>query len=243
MELQNTSAYQKDDRRSRRHERNPMGGIILVLIGAGLLLNQMDLGLPHWLFSGPMIPIVIGLYIGARHSFRFGGWIFPIVIGGAFLLNNEFDYEISHLIWPVVIILIGLFMIIRPRKRSWDHSFGNAVEDTTAGEYLDSSIVFGGIKKNVISKNFLGGKIENMFGGTDLNMMQADFKGTVVIDVNIAFGGVKLLIPPQWNIKNEVTVVLGGVDDKRPLGPDNDQSKVLILRGTLMFGGIDIKSY
>jgi len=243
MESQNTPAYQQDETRSRRRDRNPMGGIILVLIGIGLLINQMDLGLPHWIFSGPMIPIVIGLYIGARQSFRFGGWIIPILIGGALLVNNEFDFEIRHLVWPIVIILIGLFMIIRPRRNKWDQRFGGTADDTTAGDYLDSSIVFGGVKKNVISKNFLGGKIENMFGGTDLNMMQADFKGTVVIDVNVAFGGVKLLVPPQWNIKNEVTVILGGVDDKRPLGTDNDQTKVLILRGTLMFGGIDIKSY
>ena len=243
METQNTPSYQ-DGSRKRNRERSPLGGVVLVIIGLGLLVNQMDLGLPHWLFRWPMILIAVGTYIGAKQNFRFGGWIVPILIGVAFTLEREFgSYEMRHYFWPMVIILIGLFMIIRPRRRNWEKDFVTGSVDTSAGDFIDSSVAFGGIKKNIISKNFQGGRVENMFGGTDLNMMQADFKGTVTIDFNVAFGGAKLLIPPQWNVRNEITAILGGVDDKRPLMPDTDQSRVLILKGTVMFGGIDIKSY
>ncbi|CAN5206772.1 DUF5668 domain-containing protein [soil metagenome] len=243
METQNTPIYKDDGSKRNRRDRSPLGGVILVLIGVGLLARQLDLGIPHWLVSAPMIPIAIGLFIGARQSFRFGGWIIPIVIGAAFLLDHELDFDLRHFIWPAVIITIGLVMIIRPRKRNWEKDFMGGSVDNTAGDYIDSSVAFGGIKKNIISKNFLGGRIENMFGGTDLNMMQADFKGTVTIDFNVAFGGVKLLVPPQWNVRNEITAILGGVDDKRPLVPDTDQTRVLVLKGTVMFGGVDIKSY
>lgn len=191
-----------------------------------------------------MIPIAIGLFIGAKHNFRFGGWIIPIFVGLAFLMEDVFlGYDVRHYFWPTVIILIGLFMIIRPRRRKWDTDFVAGTNDTTAGDFIDSSIVFGGAKKTVITKNFQGGRIENIFGGTDLNMMQADFKGTVVMDFSVMFGGVKLLVPPQWIIKNEIAAILGGIDDKRPVVPDADPNKVLVLRGTVTFGGLDIKSY
>jgi hypothetical protein len=243
METQNTPTTQ-DDRNSRHRQRSPLGGVVLVIIGSALLARQLDLGLPHWIFSLPMIPIAIGTYIGAKQNFRFGGWIVPILIGGAFILEEEFyAYDIKDYIWPIAIIGIGLFMIIRPRKRGWEKEFVTGSTDNTGADFINSSIVFGGAKKNVISKNFQGGFVENIFGGTDLNLMQADFKGTIVLNFNVAFGGCKLVLPPQWNVRNEITAILGGIDDKRPLGPEVDSSKTLILKGTIMFGGLDIKSY
>ncbi len=68
--------------------------------------------------------------------------------------------------------------------------------------------------------------------------MQADFKGTIVMDFNIAFGGCKIILPPQWNVRNEITAILGGIDDKRPAVSDVDPSKTLVLTGSVMFGGV-----
>jgi len=242
MESQKTPSFQ-DDRNKNRH-RSPMGGVILVIIGVALMARQMDIGLPHWMFSWPMIPIAVGVYIGAKQNFRFGGWIVPILVGMAFLLENEFwGYDMRHYFWPTAIILIGIFMIVRPRRRGWEREFVTGPTDTNDSDFINSSIVFGGSKKNVISKNFQGGRIENLFGGTDLNLMQADFKGTIVMDFNIAFGGCKIVLPPQWNVRNEITAILGGIDDKRPAVADVDPSKTLVLTGSVMFGGVDIKSY
>jgi predicted membrane protein len=250
MESQNTPSFQdsREDRRQRKNDlrqgKSPLGGVVLVIIGVALMARQMDLGLPYWVFSWPMIPIAIGIYVGAKHNFRFGGWIVPILIGLAFLMEDVFfGYDARHYFWPTAIIVIGLFMIIRPRRRGWEKEFVTGAADTTSGDFIDSAIVFGGAKKNIITKNFQGGRIENIFGGTDLNMMQADFKGTVIMDFSVIFGGVKLVVPPQWTIRNEVTAILGGIDDKRPMVPDSDPNKVLVLRGTVTFGGLDIKSY
>ncbi|NOT75587.1 MAG: hypothetical protein HOP08_11705 [Cyclobacteriaceae bacterium] len=245
MEKQTTPNYLDQDNRNNKSSKSSgrsMGGLILVAIGVVIMADRMDLGLPYWVTTWPMIPIAIGLYIGARQSFRVGGWLIPILVGVIALLQEEIlDRDIRHLIFPTVIIAIGLYMIFRPKKTKWGKN--HITEDINDGDFLDSSILFGGAKKNIISKNFTGGRIENFFGGTDLNMMQADFKGTIVMDFNVAFGGVKILVPPQWNVKNEITAVLGGIDDKRPSVQDADPTKLLILRGSVMFGGVDIKSY
>ena len=165
----------------------------------------------------------------------------PIIIGTFFLIQREFlDIRMEHLFWPVFLITMGLYMIFRP-KRKWDRGM---TSDNSNNDFVDSSVAFGGIKKNIISKNFQGGRIENIFGGTDLNMMQADFKGVIVLEFNVAFGGIKLVVPPNWNIRNEITAIMGGIDDKRPQVQQTDDSgKVLVLKGSVMFGGVDIKSY
>ena len=76
--------------------------------------------------------------------------------------------------------------------------------------------------------------------------MQADINGRVVIELTQVFGGTKLVVPPHWKLQTEEVVsVFGGLDDKRPIVQNSsvDDSKVLVLRGTCIFGGIDIKSY
>lgn len=220
-----------------------MAGIIVVMVGLAFLARKADYFLPYWLFSWPMILVVIGLYIGARHNFRLGGWMIVMLVGSVFLMDdvlNFFDFDLARYFWPVMIIVFGLTMIFRPRRRrdiTWDST-------VSSEDVIDSTAVFGGSKTSVISKNFKGGEISTFFGGTDLNLMQADFQGTVIINTSTAFGGVKLLAPAHWNIKSEVVCIFGGIDDKRPIAKEGtDMNKTLVLRGTCMFGGFDIKSY
>ncbi len=232
-------------RERRRAAGRPLGGIILILIGTLLLSRELGLDIPRWIFSWPMIPIAVGLYIGARNSFQSGGWMIPIFVGLFFLLNKEImDYEIRQFFWPAVIIAVGCFMVIWPgyRARRSEATFTPRTNGTN-GELMDSFALFGGSKKSIITKTFQGGKVEVFFGGTELDLTQADFQGEVEISFNVAFGGVKIVVPPQWNIRNEITPILGGVDEKRSTVSVSDPSKTLVLKGTVMFGGVDIKSY
>jgi hypothetical protein len=85
-----------------------------------------------------------------------------------------------------------------------------------------------------------------IFGGTELNFGQADMNNRIVLDITQIFGGAKLIVPPHWRIHSEEIVsIFGSVEDKRPIvaNPTYDENKVLILKGTNIFGGIDIKSY
>ncbi|MEQ8535526.1 MAG: DUF5668 domain-containing protein [Imperialibacter sp.] len=239
MDTRNTSP--ENAQRASPKSNRPLAGVILIVIGSVLLARQMHLDVPRWIFSWEMILIGVGLFIGARRSFQPGGWIVPIVIGTIFLVQDELlGYEYRHVFWPVIIIGAGLYMILRPKQNRWERGL---TTENSSDDFIDSSVLFGGVKKKIITKNFQGGRIDNIFGGTDLDLMQADFTGTIVMDFSVAFGGVKLIVPPHWNIRNEATAILGGIDDKRPIVQADDNSKVLILKGTVMFGGLDIKSY
>ena len=150
----------------------------------------------------------------------------------------------------MVIIGIGLFIIFRSGKKNrdwkkWDDS--QAYTENAADDYLDSTVLFGGVKKNVISNNFRGGEAVTIFGGTELNLIQADVDGAIVLDLTQVFGGTKLIVPAHWKIQSkDMVAIFGGVEDKRPMlsNPSTEETnKVLILKGTCIFGGIDIKSY
>ena len=86
--------------------------------------------------------------------------------------------------------------------------------------------------------------ISSVFGGAQINFAQADFEGTAIIDGSIIFGGVDIIIPSNWNLKNEMSVVFGGIEDRRTVTPNvSEAGKTLILKGNIMFGGMEIKSY
>jgi len=92
-------------------------GLIIILIGGLLLIDRLipalNLG---WLFSWPMFLIVVGLFIGARSKFENASSYILIGMGAFFLINNEFDFRIGRLIWPILLIFLG-FWLIKGRSR------------------------------------------------------------------------------------------------------------------------------
>ena len=242
-------------------------GVLLFFIGILLLLRAANMvWFPSWFFTWPMIFIAIGLFSGVRHGFRGGFWAMFLLLGGLFLAN-EIDHTLhmERYVWPIVLIAIGIGFILRPRHRHWrkwrghhyhagwqqeadavgtSENTGTIPGDYDRRDFIDVTAVFGGIKKNVLSKNFKGGDITSFMGGSEIDLSQADFNGTIHIDATNIFGGTKLIIPPTWDVQNDITAIFGGVDDKRQIaGVSLDPNKVLVLDGTCMFGGIEIRSF
>lgn len=121
------------------------------------------------------------------------------------------------------------------------HREGESIHE----DVIDSTSFMGGVKKNILSKNFKGGEITNVFGGAEINLSQADFEQSVTLEMTNIFGGTRLIVPANWEISSELVSVVGSIEDKRPTQSNvsSDVKKVLILKGTTVFGGIDIKSY
>jgi hypothetical protein len=95
-----------------------------------------------------------------------------------------------------------------------------------------------------MSKNLRGGKLTAAFGGIDLDLTQADIQGTVTLQIDVIFGGMKLIVPPHWDIRTEVSNIAAGIEDKRTYRETAiDPDKVLILKGTVLFGGLEIRSF
>lgn len=114
----------------------------------------------------------------------------------------------------------------------------------TGDDYLDAVSVFGGVKKTILSKDFKGGEIVNIFGGAELDFTQADINGRVIIDITQIFGGTKIIVPSHWQVVSDLAAVFASVDDKRmktTASPNNE--KILILKGVSIFAGVDVRSF
>lgn len=114
----------------------------------------------------------------------------------------------------------------------------------TRDDFLDSTSIFGGAKKTILSKNFRGGDITNIFGGAEIDFTMADIDGRVIIDITQVFGGTKIIVPPHWQVVSNMSAVFAGVDDKRLRKTGSgDTNKVLVLEGVSIFAGIEIRSF
>ncbi len=103
-----------EDKSTSNKSRTILGAIIVV-IGTILLVNQLDLLIiPGWLFTWPMILILVGLYSGAKHNFQNYSWLIILLVGVAFLADEALPgLMISNFIWPVALVILGLFIIMR----------------------------------------------------------------------------------------------------------------------------------
>jgi predicted membrane protein len=187
-----------------RQKERVIAGVFLVGLGIALLLKQFGVPFPSWFFSWQMLLIALGLFNGIRQGFRGVGWLILTLIGTVFLVEKiEPSYFLFRYRWPIVIILLGLFMIFRPQRtrnwqrdqvnRNWNEPGSDAREvvNTTVAEYPGASksklwqpglyrfrFHFRQHPEVILSKDFKGGEMVTIFGGNELDFSKADLKAT-----------------------------------------------------------------
>ncbi len=259
------SQDQRDDYNHPRHNGRIFAGLFLLLVGAAFFMRELSFPFfPDWLFTWPMILIAVGIYTGIKHEFRNPGWLILVVIGGIFLADQtDIGFNFHRFLVPILIITVGFVMIMRPRRhgnwrwRDWDDwkqksasSYGQDyarkqeyATSFSSEDFFDSTSIFGAAKKNILSKNFQGGDITCFFGGCEIDLSKADIQKTAVLDLTFVFGGGKIIVPSNWQISFHMTPVFGGIEDKRQQPLSDNPDKILIIKGTCVFGGLEIKNY
>jgi predicted membrane protein len=226
-----------------KNNRRAIAGILLICVGLLLIavnFNWLPWNLRGALFSWQGLLMLIGLFMLLSRENRLAGFIL-IGIGGFFLIPRVLDIPFNwhRLFWPAVLVAIGLLLI----TRRWGTSRIPAGEGI---DFIDDSAIFGGGDKVITSQNFRGGKLTAIFGGSKIDLRSATLaKGRNVLDIFFMFGGSKLIIPTNWDIKIEVSSIFGGFSDKRRMRPDEvrDPSRELVIKGVTIFGGGDIEGF
>jgi predicted membrane protein len=222
-------------------------GAAAILLGLIFLANNFGIltyEIRHYILRWEVLLMVLGIVFITGRGKRSTG-ITLLVIGGVFYLRDFFNYDFNfwQIFWPSILIFAGLMMIFRHRlDKDWGKQ-SLLTDDSTINELA----IFGGGDRVVTSQQFQGGKVTAVFGGLNYNMLRAKLApGENYIDVFCLFGGMKLVVPEGWNVKIRVMSIFGGFSDKhRFKSPDstNETDSQLIIKGTVIFGGGEIKSY
>jgi len=247
METKNTSI-----------DRRLVAGLLLIAAGGLLLLDKAGLlpfDMSYYIFSWKTLLIGIGLITLTNRENRVTGYIL-IGLGLLFWLPDLMDNSIrlSAVFWPAVLIGIGMLIITRKNDKNYtipgnlhsadDSDFKTKNNPSNRTEdYIDELAVFGGGNVRVASDNFRGGRITAIFGGSDIDLKNAKPAENCVIDLFILFGGSKLIVPEDWQIKSEVVSIFGGSSDKRVFPTVRNNDKLLVIKGVVLLGGVEIKSY
>jgi predicted membrane protein len=247
-----TNENYRDERHRERRETHHLSnnrsiiGVILVLVGLFLVMRNTGIFpsfIDHVIFSWPMLLVTIGLIITVGSSGGKTSGVIVMAVGAFFLIPEIFRETFDvNMFWPSIFIIIGIIFIFTKRK-GW-----NSVSTTpqTGDDYIDYVHVFSGGERQIVSDNFRGGKITAVFGGSEIDLTKAKLvPGVSELELACVFGGTTIIVPDDWNVKIDVVPVLGGFGDSRKLNPGRtiDTTRQLIIKGAVVFGGGEVKSY
>jgi len=221
-------------------------GLIVVLVGVILLLQKLHLRIFNFYETWPVLLIALGLFVGIKHRFRNNAWWIMMFIGTIFLIPpfHFMGLSSTELVWPAAFIVGGLCIALKPNKQK---QFVERMQaNTTTDNFLNVDVTFGGRKEIVTSKDFRGGNVATTFAGSEINLMQADSTiQPMELHIKVAFGGVELIVPSHWEVVVEIQPSFGSVEDHRMVRTPaaGEEKRTLILRGSVSFGSVEIKSY
>lgn len=219
-------------------------GVLLVLFGGMFLMENFGLfnfTIPWWIreniFSWETILIFIGIML-LSYTHHKRGAVVLISIGVLGFLPE---------LWPLLLIGLGLFILLRRRRIFPEHKRDFNFNDNTynSEDFFRESAIFGGGSKKMHSFNFKGGNITAVFGGYEVDLRDCQLaEGEHVLEIFAVFGGATIIVPHDWDVVTDVVPVLGGFSDKRFRDPQFVASpeRKLIIKGVVIFGGGEVKN-
>ncbi|OGD13883.1 MAG: hypothetical protein A2V76_04800 [Candidatus Aminicenantes bacterium RBG_16_63_14] len=226
----------------RKNQNRIFWGLLLIVLGVIFLLDRMgrldfgDLVGHYW----PVIFILIGISILLSNNFKnVGSGIFFILFGAFFLLIRlrVFDQAVWRYLWPLAIIGVGLWILIRP---AW-HPDKKKINEMTADD-LAISQVLSGTSRQVESQNFKGGKADVVLGSAEVDFRGARLSGgQATLLLSVVLGSIELTVPHEWQVVLEGTPVLGSIESHKKTIPDAEKTGTLLIKGSAVLGSIEVK--
>jgi predicted membrane protein len=218
-------------------------GLGIIIVGILFLLGNMDIIDPHnYLQYWPALIMIVGLayLVQCQHG---PGRVWGVIltfIGAAMLLDRMYFIRFSLWdYWPLLLIVAGIMMIVRASSHHRRMGFSEA-ETNDANSFIKAVAIMGGFKRINNSQDFKGGELTAIMGGFELDLRDASIKEEAVIDVFTMMGGMSMRVPEDWLVIFDISPIMGGYEDKTR--PPKESTKRLVIKGTTIMGGIEIKN-
>jgi hypothetical protein len=220
-------------------------GVVVVIVGFLLLLDNLgwldfDVSLHFWPAAIIFVGMLKILQTRSLPGAVIGGCL--MLFGSLMLLGELGWLHVGwHTLWPLMLIAVGLSVVFRSvtghrvldmRPPMAERSGDDSVINVTA--------IMGGYVRRITSLDFRGGEITALMGGCELDLRQCSINGEAVLNVFVMFGGVQIRVPPDWTVVMHGMPIMGGFDEKTATPPD--ASKRLIITGSVILGGMDVRN-
>ena len=224
---------------------NYIWGLFLILVGIILGLNSFGVTNINLFFDGwwtvfIIAPSLNGLIKGEDRT----GALIGLIIGVFLLLSCQdvLDFKLFvKLFIPAILIIIGLSIFFKDKvKDVVAKKMGkiNAKEIDMEHTYTST---FSEEKINLDNEKLENCAINSIFGSVSLDLRNAIIDEDIVINNYVVFGGVTIKVPKDVNVVVKTTSIFGGVDNKTGRSKSKENVKTIYIKGTILFGGIDIK--
>ncbi len=226
----------------------PIAGIVIVVIGIILLLNNLGTtNISIWLYW-PALLIIWGLSSAVTGSRNLGAITLSLLVAmlGVILLGRNLGWFIVDLsvvfkfFWPLLIIVIGLSIF-----------FGPSLPGKT------NLAIMGGVERGKNETwHLTAGSYLAFMGGVELDLRQAVIpEGETILDLTAIMGGVNVKVPSDLPIICDGFAILGGVtllgksgggiigSVRAEQATSEHNARLVRIQSRAIMGGIDIKRF
>jgi len=203
--------------------KNVFWGLFFIVAAGVIIVNQLGYLAGITTFNLIITILLVPIIIKSILDINFFGTFFGLAVLGILFAG---DLGITDFV-PIPILATALFLsigfsLVFGKYAKYFHFVHITPDDFDEevniedGDVVNYSVKFGGGIKYVNSKNFKRANFHCRFGGLTVYLDNAIVgEEGAVINVDVAFGGVEIYVPKQWNVVNEVEVTMGEVEMRR----------------------------
>lgn len=228
-------------------------GIIIVAFGTLMFLGNLDLlDVRHLMRTiWPLALVAVGVSMvrkPKKENSRTWGWVL-LILGGWWFLDNLglVGFSIWQLVLPTILLAVGGMLVWRTvQEESTRREQESLHRASTPGAehtmFVRCFAFMSYFDLHPAVHPFRGGDVSAVMGGVKLDLRDTAMHGdTTTLDIFAFWGGIEILVPPDWIISSRVTPIIGGfVDNRRP--SKVVPTKTLIIQGFNLMSGVEVKS-
>ncbi len=211
-------------------------GLLIVAVGASFLLTNLnilpfDVGIAQW---WPLFIVAGGVVILLSDVRNYLWALLVIGLGVLFQLKQFGIVDVNpwQLFWPAIIIVLGVSVMT---------SRGSSRGKIAASDREDVMAILSGSEVRVESKDFKGSRVTSICGGAMIDLRKAVIKKEATIDVFAFWGGIEIIVPEHVMVKNNTSVIMGGVEQQAGGDAVKEGGPILYVTGDVVMSGVEIK--
>jgi predicted membrane protein len=212
-------------------------GLVLIALGVVFLLGSLDvIDQPGAVVASwwPLVLVALGVGLAIEQR-RIGAGPLLFAAVGVVLLAATTDVVAlqARVVWPVVLIAVGAWLILQPVLRRTSGEGSDAVRPALTA-------VFGDRKLRSRARGFEAATITTLFGDVDLDLREVEPAAPMTVDITGIFGDIDVLAPAGWRVELTTGGLFSDIEHHPPPQTPPTDAPHLRVRGFSLFGDVRV---